>query len=233
VTGPGAVRAAFRLFVRNLALLAAIVLTVSIPVNVVAGAVERWVLGPTVPVQAMQVSIVLDALLSPISAGAVVHALAVLRGGERASYGAAMRVGLGNAGRLFKANVYAGALILLGFLAGIVPGVLLAIRWALIDPVVVLEQAGARAARRRSAELSRGRRGTIAVALVLCLVAVGLPTLGAYGVVYAILALDAFPVDVALDGGLDVLYTVVQIVVFLFYCASRERELAAAPPAAA
>src|SRR5437867_607334 len=48
------------------------------------------------------------------------------------------------------------------FLTGfIVPGGLLAIRWALAPPIVMLEGLNARAAMRRSRELVRGHRGDV------------------------------------------------------------------------
>jgi hypothetical protein len=135
-----------------------------------------------------------------------------------------MRVGLANAGRVFKANVFAGLLMIGGFLAGIVPGVVLAVRWALIDPIVVLEGADARTARRRSATLTRGRRWTIATAAVLSFACVGLVAAVAYAPLYAVPALDVLPFHVIMDSALDVVYTLVDVVMFVFYWESRDRE---------
>jgi hypothetical protein len=49
----------------------------------------------------------------------------------------------------------------LGLLCFIVPGVLLAIRWTLGAPIVMLEGLGARAAMKRSRELVKGHRGAV------------------------------------------------------------------------
>src|SRR4029453_3968616 len=54
----------------------------------------------------------------------------------------------------------------LGLVLLIVPGILLAIRWAVAVPVVMLEGLGARAAMRRSQELVRGHRKDVFLVLV-------------------------------------------------------------------
>jgi hypothetical protein len=229
VTARGAVGAGVRLLAGNIVLLGAIVLTVSIPVSVVGNVVESDVFGPDAGMRAFQVSTVLDALLAPIATGALIHAISVLRRGDRPTYGDAMRVGLGNAGRLFKANVITGALILGGLFAGIVPGVLLAVRWALVDPVVILEGAGWRVAMRRSTELTRGRRWVVARAGIVCLACMGLAALGSSALQAP--PLDVLPVRAALDGGVDVVDALFDVAMVLFYCDFREREIATAASA--
>jgi hypothetical protein len=60
-----------------------------------------------------------------------------------------------------------GFLIGLGFLAFIVPGVLLALRWSLAVPATVLEHLGLRETMSRSAKLTEGQRGRVFV--IYCL----------------------------------------------------------------
>jgi len=232
VTARGVVREALRLLAGNLALLAAIVFTVSVPVSVVGNVVGSVAFGPDAGMRAFQVSTLLGALLEPIATGALIHAVAVLRRGGRPTYRDAMRVGLGNAGRLFKANVITGALMLGGLLAGIVPGVLVAVRWALVDPVVILEGAGWRAAVRRSTDLTRGRRWAVVRAGIVCLACMGLASFGS-GALEAVPPFGTLPVRVALDGTVDVVDALLDVVMVLFYCDFREREIATAAPAAA
>jgi hypothetical protein len=59
---------------------------------------------------------------------------------------------------LIGVAVLTGVGVGLGLLLLIVPGVLLAIRWAVATPIVMLEGLGARAAMRRSQQLVRGHR---------------------------------------------------------------------------
>ena len=233
MTARGAVREAVRLLAGNVVLLGAIVITVSVPVTVVANVVGSDVFGPDASMRGFQVSTAMDALLAPIATGALIHAVAVLRRGDRPTYGAAMRVGLGNAGRLFKANVITGSLILLGLIAGIVPGVLLAVRWALVAPVVILEGVGWRAAMRRSTALTRGRRWVVARAGIACLACMGLASLLASGGLEAVPRLDVLPVHVAVDGAVDLVDALLDVVMVLLYSEFRAREITTAAPAAA
>jgi hypothetical protein len=232
VTARGAVAEAVRLLAGNVLLLGAVVFTVSVPVSVLGHVVGSDVFGPNGGMRAFQVSTAMDALLAPIATGALIHAVAVLRRGGRPTYRDAMRVGLGNAGRLFKANVITGSLILVALLAGIVPGVLLAVRWALVDPVVILEGVGWRAAMRRSTDLTRGRRWTVARALIVCLACMGIASLGS-SVLQGVPPFDVLPVRVALDGAVDVVDGLIDVVMVLFYCEFRSREIATAASAAA
>ena len=61
-------------------------------------------------------------------------------------------------GSLLWASILMGLGVGLGLLLLIVPGILLALRWAVATPIVMLEGLGARAAMRRSQELMHGHR---------------------------------------------------------------------------
>jgi hypothetical protein len=69
-------------------------------------------------------------------------------------------------GPLVALSILTGVGVGLGLIAFVVPGVLLAIRWALAAPVVMLEGLGARAAIRRSRELVSGHRWAVFCVLV-------------------------------------------------------------------
>ena len=64
-------------------------------------------------------------------------------------------------GSLVWLSIMTGVGVALGLLLFIVPGILLAIRWALAAPIVMLEGLGAREAMKRSRELVRGHRGDV------------------------------------------------------------------------
>lgn len=61
-------------------------------------------------------------------------------------------------GSMLAVSILMGIGVGLGLVLLIVPGILLAIRWAVATPVVMLEGLGARAAMHRSQELVRGHR---------------------------------------------------------------------------
>jgi hypothetical protein len=68
-------------------------------------------------------------------------------------------------GALLAVSILSGIGVGLGLMLFIVPGVLLAIRWAVATPIAMLEGLGARAAMRRSQELVRDHRKDVFVVL--------------------------------------------------------------------
>jgi hypothetical protein len=79
---------------------------------------------------------------------------------------------------MLAVSILMGLGVGLGLFLLIVPGVLLAIRWAVAVPVVMLEGLGPRAAMRRSQELVRGRRKDVFRVLLNIWVRTGLAWLG-------------------------------------------------------
>src|SRR4051794_36172026 len=69
-------------------------------------------------------------------------------------------------GAMLWVSILMGVGVALGLFLLIVPGILLAIRWAVATPVVMLEGLGARAAMRRSRELVEGHRKAVFLVLV-------------------------------------------------------------------
>jgi Membrane domain of glycerophosphoryl diester phosphodiesterase len=93
-------------------------------------------------------------------------------------------------GSMLWVSVLMGIGVALGLLLLIVPGILLAIRWAVATPVVMLEGVGARAAMRRSQELVQGHRMDVfrvlmniwvrtGIAWILCTLVIGALASGA------------------------------------------------------
>ncbi|MGH8621898.1 MAG: hypothetical protein ACRET3_07150, partial [Burkholderiales bacterium] len=148
---------------------------------------------------------------------AMIHALARLRQGDRPSYAEAMSAGLRSWGRLLVARFVAGLMIGLGLIALVVPGVLLLVRYALLDAVVVLEGAGPGKARRRSTQLTVGVRGQIFTAGLLFLVAFSSLAFLAYLPLVLFPELDTMAMGIVLDCFMDVAFAVIQIVMFLYY----------------
>lgn len=83
------------------------------------------------------------------------------RGKRPASMTELYRKSGGRLGSLLAVSILTGLGVGLGFLLLIVPGVLLAIRWAVATPIVMLEGIGARSAMRRSRELVQGHRKAV------------------------------------------------------------------------
>ena len=85
----------------------------------------------------MQVEMWIEGIFAPIYIGALVYALSQLKQGFRPTYAEAMAVGLKNWGRLFGTFFVAGLLIGIGYLALIIPGIILSVRYALLAPAVI------------------------------------------------------------------------------------------------
>ncbi len=166
---------AFRLLFGQLPLFAALVLTIWIPGHLL---IDMAVAGNGIPNQAdpmkmLQLGQLVEFVFGPIYAAGIITALAARMSGAKTSYLEAMRAGLHHWGRLFGARFVAGLFVLLGLLVFFLPGLILAVRFMLIDEVVVLEGAGAWQSRRRSTQLTLGkalqifRAWVVSIALIM------------------------------------------------------------------
>ena len=214
---------AIQLWIRHLPLIGPLVLTIWLPGHLFVG----WSYGlgwdESTELDVRRMTSGIDAICSPIYAGAIVYALPRLIRGQRVSYGDALGVGFGCWGRLFAARFIAGLLILVGFVALVVPGIVLSVRFALIDSAVVLENRGVSTARQRSWTLTGGRSWQILGAGVIIFLmysaltmVVSLPLT----IVQQLWSLDPvvnFAAQAVLDCLLDVVYTLHVIVMFLFF----------------
>jgi hypothetical protein len=78
---------------------------------------------------------------------------------------------------LIAAGIITGVLILLGLICLIVPGIIIAIMFALVTPVIMIEQMGALESLGRSRRLVSGRWGKTFATLLLLIIIVGILTL--------------------------------------------------------
>jgi hypothetical protein len=217
---------AFHLLISNLALFSLIVLTVWLPGNLAL----EWIAfnAPEGGARAgFRPASMIEGLFGPIYAGGLIYALSKRMRGERVTYGEAIAVGFRSWGRLFGARWFTAFWVILGLIAFIIPGVVLQVRYSLLDAVVILEGANGPEARRRSTRLTEGRRWSIFFAGILFF-GTFVPFSFAVGLVP-----DEFEeaqtmwAAVVLDCALDVLATILTIVLFLFYWEARSDESAA------
>lgn len=100
-------------------------------------------------------------IMSFVLQGALTRAAVDDLSGSGVRFGAAIGDGLRFFFPLLIVAILVGLGTFLGLLLLIVPGIILAVRWAVTAPVVVLEQAGPTSSMGRAAELSRGHRWAI------------------------------------------------------------------------
>jgi hypothetical protein len=219
-----------RLLCTNLLLFSAIVLTVWLPGNLLVNYLTYHVYAEDDFVGVIRSAVWIEGIFGPIYVAAMIHALWQLKSGQRTRYSEAIAAGFRSWGRLFAARFVASLLIMLGFIALIVPGIVLCVRYALLDSPVVLEEAGTAKARQRSAELTVGVRWQILCAGLLWFVAfLVLSSLVSLPVVL-LPQFDTMAIAVVLDCFLDVAYAVIQIVMFLYYWEAVSREGLPAEP---
>ncbi len=221
---------AIQLLARHFVLLSALVLTVSIPLSLFINYLIYFVLDPFDASRGLQTAVWLEMIFRPIAIGAVIYALWQIKEGNSVSYGEAMEVGFRNWGRLFGARFVAGLMIGIGFFLFIVPGVVLALRWALLDCVVILEEENVGVARNRSEDLTEGVRLQILGLATMITVSFMVLNILVYFPIAAVetqfqLGIPAtMAFETAVDSLLEVAYAVLGIVLFLFYWEKRELE---------
>ena len=116
-------------------------------------------------------------VVTPIVTAICVHALHSIAAGERPSPGKVLVAGFEAFTPLFAAVVLAAAGIALGFVALIVPGIYLAVRWYFVPQAVVIEDGRGPVALSRSGQLVDGLWWRTFGVLLLAHVAVTIPGL--------------------------------------------------------
>ena len=239
---------AWKLFRSHFVALVILVLAVRLPIN----AVTEWFYH-TRPAPQVQNAIehqhrldtILSAFFDPLWVGAVLWWLHHKTRGEAVSIGAAYKQAFDIWGRLLLARWVAGFFVLLGLLLLIVPGLVLWLRYYLLDCAVVLEGAGVSESRKRSGELTQGRKLSIAGAVLLSLVLGFLVYASAYftgaiGLVMAGFSEEAvnhgtavaFSLDLTVDCVFDVFFVLLTLLALVVYQQATTHEPAEAPAAA-
>jgi hypothetical protein len=103
----------------------------------------------------------ITAFCNAILQAGVIHGVVRDMSGERATLKDCLTVGWKRWTALLGLSIIAFLGILIGLVLLVVPGVIIALAWSVAVPVRVMEGLGVWASLRRSAELTRGRRGTI------------------------------------------------------------------------
>jgi hypothetical protein len=155
---------AARLLLSNLGLFAALTLTVWLPGNLLIEYLVSRAQNPENPAALMRLNDFIEAVFGPVYVGAMIFALAQRKSGRWVTYSEAMGQGFHHWGRMFGTRFVTGFMILGGFLALIVPGIYMMVKYSLIDHIVVLEETSGREARQRSADLTKGKRWQIVAA---------------------------------------------------------------------
>ncbi|WP_422928514.1 YciC family protein [Singulisphaera sp. PoT] len=208
---------AFKLFGGNLGLISMIILTIWLPANLLIYFLESRTFDPESGRSLAGLANIVEGLFGPICVGAVIHLVSQRMAGHRVTYGEAMGVGLRNWTQLFGTRLLTGLFIILGLIALIVPGIILALRFALIDPIVILEGRSGREAQKRSQNLTTGYKLQIFLGGILSVLPIFIVAfLG--GMVFALMPqLQNVITSSILGCALNVLGTILIITGYLIY----------------
>jgi len=212
----------------HIRLFAAIILTVWLPGNILANYIAYNVKGAS-DIGVLKLTMLIEGVFGPIYIGALVFALFQIKSGRTVTYKAAMTVGLKKWGALFVARLMASLYIVLGLIAVVIPGIVLAVRYSLLDAAVIIEDKWPSESRARSTNLTTGRRWQIFWSGVLVFVTFIILSLAIYAPLGFIESLNTMIVEVILDCLLDIAYAVIHVVIFLFYWESIQEEKSAEP----
>jgi uncharacterized membrane protein len=222
------IREATSLLIENLALFSSIVLTVWLPGSIVLVYLRLFVFPEMtggdelrILAQESRVSSAIELIFGPLYVGAILYAASQFKQGLRATYGESMAHSARRSFKLLMTRIGTGLIVLAGLIALIIPGVFLALRFALIDPIVVLEGVEGANARSLSTKLTKGKRWNIFGTMLLTFVGVFTVAFLVSAVLYLPLLLAGQPENfvIAVIGECitNILLVIPVIILFLFY----------------
>jgi hypothetical protein len=153
-------REAVGLFTTNLSLFSLIVLTVWLPGSILLVYLRLYVFpeitgGDELRIFAQEhrIASAIELAFGPLYVGATIYAASQLKKGLRPTYSESMAHAARRSFKLLGTRISTGLIVLAGLIALIIPGVVLALRFALIDTIVVLEGVEGASARNLSVQL--------------------------------------------------------------------------------
>jgi len=155
--------------------------------------------------------------LYSLVAGSTIHATVVHSQGRRARFGECIEVAFRRLVPIMIVTILSWLAIVAASFLLLVPGIILAVIWAVIVPVSVEEQVGIGQAFGRAAELSRGARWKVfGIALLVFLIALGISL-----IINLVAGTPATGVDAQSTGaiGADILRLVVSMIETAFWIA--------------
>ena len=229
---------AIKLLLSNFTLFSQIILTVWLPGSILVVFLRLYVFpdiagGDELRSLAMElrVSNLIELSCGPIYVGALLYALSQIKQGFAINYREAMSHGATRSFKLLATRISTGLIVFLGFIALIIPGVILGLRFALVDMVVVLEGINGSNARRRSTELTKRKRWKIFGATIITILGILLFNALSSSLLYSPLSVIGqegnvflnFIVGVTDFGISSIVIAVLYIVLFLYYWEAKER----------
>ncbi len=214
---------AFQILTSRFALFSMIILTVWLPGNLFI----NYLIYHSDASDGLMVRapMMIEGIFGPIYIGALVFAVAQHLRGNTPTYSDAIGRGFAVWGQLFAARFVAGLLVTLGLILLIIPGVILAVRYALLESAVVLENEGTNGSRQRSIELTAGIRWQIFGTAMIFYLVFAVISFSVYLPLELAGELNNMWTATAVDCFIDITNGIIQIAMVLyFWHAVRARE---------
>ena len=216
------------ILIQNFKLISQIVLTVWFPGTVLIVLLATFVFPSATNgdelaslVQEVRVTNLIELAFGPVYIGALIYALSKIEQGIIPTYQESIQHGVRQCYKLFIARLSAGLLIVLGYIALIIPGIILSLHFAFIDMTVVLDGKQGREARKLSKRLTKKRRWKILGGTTITVVAISLFNTLLVSVLYFPFSLIGIQSNLATDifaGCIcSVTSALINIVLFLYY----------------
>jgi hypothetical protein len=229
------IREATRLLTTNLALFSLIVLTVWLPGSILLVYLRLYVFPETtggdelrIATQEIRVSNAIELIFSPLYIGAILYAASQLKQGLNTTYGESMSHAARRSFKLLGTRFGTGLIVLAGCIAFIIPGVILALRFALIDAIVVLEGVEGATARNLSVKLTQGKRWNILGTILLTFIGILIANFMASFILYLPLSLvgqkENFVIAVLSECISNILLLLPTIILFFFYWEAKSQQ---------
>jgi hypothetical protein len=229
------IREAVELLATNLVLFGSIVLTVWLPGSILLVYLRMYVFPATAGgdefqliIQELRVSNAIELAFGPFYIGALLYAASRLKQGLRVTYRESMTHAARKSFKLLATRIGSGLIIFAGLLAFIVPGVILALRFALVDAVVAIEGVEGTTARNLSAKLTQGKRwdilGTIILTFIVAVIAMFLTSLLLELPLSLTGQKESFIISVISECINNIIVSLPILVLFLFYWEAKNRQ---------
>jgi hypothetical protein len=228
------IKEAIELFIKNCGLFSLIVLTVWLPGSILTVYLRFYVFPEMaggdelrILVQELRINTAIETIFGPFYIGALLYASSQWKQGIKTSYRDSMVHAARKSFKLLRTRIVTGLIILVGFIAFIVPGIILSLRFALVDAVVVLEGKEGSSARNLSTYMTQGKRWHILGSITLTFIGVLFLLIPIDEILYLLLSFmgqsDNFVITVIYDCIVNILFSLPILVLFMFYWEAKRK----------
>jgi hypothetical protein len=208
---------AWRIFCERFAVIAAVVVVVWLPCELLSSYFDAFVFGPDDFRKSFRFAQLLENCIGIIATAGVTFIALSARSGKQVTFGSAIGAGFSAWGRMWWTRFLSGIALLGAFLLLIIPGVYVLTRLCFVESIVVAEGISGSQAMRRSFEITKGRFWpTFGLGLILLLVLI-VPIIVVVTPTVFIPALDYWLIDAASQLVCDVIAAFITVALLCGY----------------